>query len=185
MSQNSATVPTPEKSRRTLCSIADDLEALDDLIVEREGDITDCEPIVNQWFESLGDEVTTKLDGYAAYIRELEARSQARKEEAERLAKRARLDASLAAFLKERMKQFFQMRGWKKLETPRYRLSLANNGGVLPLDITCPVHDLPEEYRIDEMVSRPNVERIRADLEAGTPLPFACLGERGQRISIR
>jgi hypothetical protein len=82
----------PSETRRTLFEISTDLLALYDRIEELGGDVTapDVEQAIDAWFERLSHERDEKLDNYAALIRELEARAQARRDEAKRLADRAR-----------------------------------------------------------------------------------------------
>lgn len=179
-------IPMTPARRRTLWDIDADMAALDDLVEENEGDITACESIVDAWFAENQGNLVAKVDGYAAFIGELNARAEARKEESDRLAHRARIDAALRDFLKGRLKDFFTARGMKKLETKRYKLTVAGNGGKLPLLLDDTAKNepekLPEPFR--RVTYSPNVEAIRAELEAGKPLRFACLGERGTHLRI-
>jgi hypothetical protein len=138
---------------------------------------------VIQWFEQLGEERDQKLDNYAALIADMEARAQVRRDEAKRLVDRARIDENKVALLKERLRIFFESHGLKTVETTRYRLTLAQNGGKLPLLVDVSVDDLPEEYiRLTKATA---LDAIRADLEAGKELPFARFGERGSSIRIK
>jgi len=181
----SAELPAPQPvKRRSLWAIADDLSTLDDLVEEAEGDITECEETIDEWFARLGEEATSKLDGYAAFIKELEARSEARKEEADRLAKRARIDAALADWLKTRMKEFFILRGWKKVDTMRYRLSLVANGGKAPLVVDLPPEKIPPEYRKEKVVVSADNDKIRQELETGGTLEWARIGAKGSHVRI-
>ena len=179
-------IPMTPARRRTLWDIDADMAALDDLVEENEGDITACESIVDAWFAENQGNLVAKVDGYAAFIGELNARAEARKEEADRLAHRARIDAALRDYLKGRLKDFFSARGMKKLETKRYKLTVAGNGGKLPLLLNDAAKNepekLPEAFR--KVSYSPNSEAIRAELEAGKPLEFATLGERGTHLRI-
>lgn len=169
---------------RSLYSITEDLLALDQLIEDAEGDITDVEEVVNEWFGELGDELEIKLDNYAAYIRELEARAKVRKEESDRLASRARTAKNNADFLKGRLQWFFEMRSLKKMETPRFTLTLQKNGGKLPLLIDVETEKLPEIYQLPQPPIA-DKDAIRAALEEGEEIEGCALGERGQSIRIR
>ncbi len=178
--------PLTPARKRTLWDIDADMSALDDLIDEAEGDITACEATVDAWFAELKGDLSAKVDGYAGFIGELNARAEARKEEADRLAHRAKIDANLRDYLKNRLKDFFAARGLKKLETKRYKLTVAGNGGKLPLLLADSAKNepekLPEPFR--KVSYSPNAEAIRAELEAGKPLEFATLGERGTHLRI-
>jgi hypothetical protein len=66
------------------------------------------------------------------------------------------------------------------IETPLFRISIQRNGGKTPIDIH---GEVPQEWcRIRYDADK---ERIRVALEAGESLPFAVLGERGERLVIR
>ncbi len=92
---------------------------------------------LNDWlvdaFEAKVKERDRMLDNYAGLIAELEHRSTAGKAEAERLSHRVDVDKALADRLRQRLKDIFGLNGLKTLETDRYRLTVANNGGKRPL----------------------------------------------------
>lgn len=182
--------PPAAQKKRSLWDIDADLTALEDLIEEAEGDITACEEAVDAWFAELkGDEVR-KIDGYAAYIAELTARSEARKEEADRLAHRAKVDSSLAANLKSRLKDYFTAHGKTKFETPRYKLSVCRAGGKPPLVLLDEaVRDpsrLPEKFRKTVTTVTPDKEAIRTAIEAGDAdaLGFATIRQPSTYLRI-
>jgi hypothetical protein len=167
---------------RTLLDITDDIRALDDILAENGGDLSDpqIESVISEWEDGLEADLENKLDAYAALITEWEARSEMRSVEASRLAKRAKIDAAAADALRRRLQYVFESRNLRPVETPRYRIALARNGGKRPLDI----HDeVPAEFL--KITTSPDTERIRAELEAGKALPFAVLMERTNRISIK
>ena len=70
-----------------------------------------------------------------------------------------------------------KLSGQKKMATEHYNLSIARNGGEVPLIIT---GDVPEKYC--DLV--PNNKKIREALNHGD-LEFARLGERGEHLSVR
>lgn len=167
---------------RSLWDIERDFLAWEEIVQEAEGDVTGVEEIVDTWLRELGDDAAKKLDGYAAFIAELNARAEARKEEASRLAHRAKVDAGLAAHLKDRAKEFLAARGWTKLETPRYRLSVCKNGGVQPVAITVPPERLPTEYQVVRVT--PNTTEIGKALAAGQEIEGCELLPRGTHLRI-
>lgn len=167
---------------RTLLDISDDLLALENLLMEQEGDITGAEEIVKGWFDELEGDLHGKLDGYAALITEMLGRAKIRREEAERLSNRARIDENSAKYLKVRLLEFFQTHGHKKIETARYRISVANNGGKQPMEIDLQPDDLPDEFQRIEV--KADQEAIRSALEK-IKLPFARMLPRGQHIRIK
>lgn len=172
---------------RTLLEITADLDALDALLNEVGGDVSDpkVEEAVAGWFAELDQDFRGKVDNYLALIVSMEARAKGRAEQAERLKKRAKSDESAASFLRARLKFVLEQRGVSKLDTDRFRVSVARNGGMLPLEVfeekVVPEHYyrvIPEQRVLDGAA-------IRAALESGQEVPGAKLGERTTRLSIR
>lgn len=130
-------------------------------------------------------EVLAEFTGYAALISEMQARAEVRKAEARRLMDLAASDDNRAKLLKERLKSFFQLHDIKTVDTARYRLSLAKNGGKAPLilDDSIPVTQLPEQFQRISIDA--DTAKIREALEAGESLPFAHLAERGESIRMK
>jgi len=166
----------------TLLEITDNMVVLDDLIQECGGNMEDpqIEEAISTWISEMQDDLDNKVDNYAAFITELKARSATRKAEADRLAARARTDSSTAAFLGNRLKIALTELGIKKLETDRYRVTVAGNGGKQPLDIH---GEVPHEFSVVRL--EPNKNKIREALENGKELDFAILQDRGNRLSIK
>lgn len=175
------TQPTP---KRTLFKIGDDLELLNNLLDEVGNDVQQQE-LIAQWFETLGNERDHKLDSYAALISEMQARADVRKAEAKRMQDLAASDENRARLLKDRLKSFFQLHDLKAINTTRYRLSLAKNGGKAPLilkDDLSPTQ-LPEQFQ--KVSVDVDTAKIREALEAGESLPFAHLGQRVESMRIK
>lgn len=169
---------------RTLFNISEDLEKLNDLLDET-GDDAQQQQLINDWLEHLGEERDRKLDNYSAMIAEMTSRAAARKGEAQRLMELASADEKRARLLKDRLKLFFENHGLKTVQTTRYKLSLAKNGGKAPLiiDDSVPVAQLPERFQ--KVSIDPNTVAIREALENGEHLDFAQLGERGTSLRIK
>ena len=169
---------------RTLFAISDDLEKLSDLLDEC-GDDAQQKELINNWFEQLGSERDLKLDSYCALVAEMLARAEVRKVEAKRLMELASTEENRAKLLKDRLKWFFETHNIKTVETVRYRLSLAKNGGKAPLilkDGVLPT-ELPEHFQ--KVSIDPDTTAIREALERGEQLDFAVLGDRGTSIRIK
>ena len=168
----------------TLYDITEDLIALDELLESVDGDITDeaVESAITEWFKELGDNLETKVDNYAQFIIELKARAAVRKAEASRLTARAKVGLNNADSLIKRMKEAFIAMDMKKLETKRFCVSVAKNGGLCPLDIH---GDVPKEYTKSTVVVSNDTEKIREVLGSGKELEFATLQERGTRLAIK
>lgn len=183
------TIPMPVVAKkRTLWNIEEDMLALEELLDETGGDISACEAAFDQFQAELSSDFNRKADGYAGYIAELNARSEARKEESDRLLKRSKIDGSLAAFLKSRLKQTMESLGKQKHETTRYKLSVCNAGGKPALriadDFVRQPEKLPEEFRQTVTTIKADSEKIRAALDAGQSLPFASLADKTTYLRI-
>lgn len=176
--------------KKTLFEIQAEVLALEEIILEAGGDITDeeTEKIIDAWFAEIKTNRDEKLDNYAALIRMLEVRADVRKSEANRLLALAKPDLNLAKRLKERLTFYFEnLTDEKIVNTKRYRFSMVNNGGSLPVHLdeylTAHPEELPEGYR--RVVFEPDLVKIREALERGEELDFARLGERGKSLRIK
>ena len=168
---------------KTLFEINEEIFGLNALLDEVEGDDEQQKAILENYASSLQDDLEKKLDNICAFASELDARALARKNEAERLLQRSKVDANKAVRLKEMLKWFFASHELKTYETTRYRITLAMNGGKLPLLVDPEL--LSEEY-INEVISYvPDTDLIRGLLESGQEVPGAMLGERGCSIRIK
>ena len=167
----------------TLYEITEDVRALEELMVELGGDVTDEADLeaVESWFASLNEGMSKKLDNYAALVKEVEARGNSRLEEAKRMKRLAEADLSLGKRLKERMMWALQLMGHRRVDTDRFRVTVAKNGGKLPLVLD---DNVPDEFMKTVEVTAPDSEKIRAALTEGSSLGFAHLGERGQSLRI-
>jgi Mor family transcriptional regulator len=175
-------VKQPAKPR-TLFAISDDLEKLSELLDECD-DVQQRE-LIDSWFEQLGAERDSKLDNYCALIAEMLARAEARKVEAKRLLKLASTDENRAKLLEGRLKWFFETHNVKTLDTARYRLSLAGNGGKAPLILKDGVSPTGLPERFQKLSIDLDTSAIREALERGEELDFAVLGERGASLRIK
>jgi hypothetical protein len=131
------------------------------------------------------EDLKIKLENYCGFISELEARAEVRKAEAKRLSDRAAVDANLAKRLKAMLLWYLKENDIKKVETVRYQISKAKNGGKQPLVIN---EDIPVTS-IDERFQKVSIdfdkESIRLALENNEKLDFAYLKEREEGVRIR
>lgn len=172
---------------QTLMQISQDMLALDDLIAECGGDVSDprVAEAVDQWMAEIQGNMSEKVDSYAALITEMRRRSDVRLAESARLAARAKVDENAADFLTMRLKTAMALHGIKKIETDRFTVSVVNNGGKAPVFIDDPATVPAELTRTIPAKVEPDKDKIRAALESGEAVPGCTLGERGTRLSIR
>lgn len=172
-------------SRRTLGDIGADLEALDALLEELEGDVTGAEDTVTVWFAELGADRDEKLDRYARYIADLEAGAAAKKAEENRLHARRQTEERRAKWLKGRLFEFLSRTPGRRIDTGIHKFGIVRNGGRPGLDLLVPPEELPAAYRREQTTVSPDQDAIRAALDAGEELPFVRLRDVGERLTIR
>jgi hypothetical protein len=166
--ENSNGVKASGKLNRSLFQISDDVLALQDLLEEIEGDISEeqVEQAINEWFVENEKQLVTKLDSYGYLVRENEGRTVILRQEVERLQLLARSHEGIAKRLKNLMLLNFNKLGIDKFESVSFRFSVSGNGGKFPIE----VHDgidaaaLPPEFQRHSVEI--DMESLRAQLEA-------------------
>lgn len=168
----------------TLFELTTNLAVIEDALA---GGFEDTPEGMAQLDALLADELATqealeeKAEAYASIIGELEALAALREAEADRLRAIAETPARQAERMRFALKEAMQRLGMKKLATTRYQIGVRGNGGKQPLLID--EMAVPEAYTTTKVVV--DSAKIRAELEAGTPLPFATLQPRGTHLSIK
>ena len=167
----------------SLLSLSQGIRELDDLLTSVEDPES---PEVQEAIAKLLDlskDRDVKIDNYCQFIRELELRAEARKEESKRLAVRAEVNANVAKRLKASLQLALQTMEIKKVETTRFTVTRANNGGKLPLDLDEGL--VPDEYKETVETVKIDKQKIRDALDEGKVLPFAQYGKRGENLRIK
>lgn len=147
-------------------------------------DDAEAQEAIAQHAAALAEAFDSKADDYAALIRVCETRAAARREEAERMLLLAKDDERKADRLTAMLMDAMTATGKTKVETQRFRLSVKKNGGKIPVVIT-DEDALPVDFRVPKVTEVIDKDGIREALEAGTPVPGAELGKRGQRLEIK
>ncbi len=167
----------------SLYAISSELELILDAILEGGADSPEAQQALEAHLAGLDAALDDEADNYAGLIRSLELRSAARKTEAERMRSLARADEALAERLKDRLKEAMEACGRTKIDTARFRLSVAGNGGKQPLEVTVTAEELGPDYT-STFVEVDNT-KIRAALEAGKVVPGCTLLPRGTGLRIK
>jgi hypothetical protein len=172
----------------TLFEIGDSLTALDQLLAECGGEITDAEAeaAIDEWLAENTVALETKCDGYGALIREYESRAGAREVEAKRLMALAGADTNNAKRLRARLKDFFEAHGITKLETARFRFTVVRNSAapmIVPAGWEQDPAEAPEAFqnRVIQLDRSAIREAIRNDQETYG----AFLGEPGTHLRLK
>ena len=162
----------------TLYELTDELMTLAEMMEDADTE----EQVLLDTIEAVGGEYDAKIENYCKLIKNLDAESNALKEESKRLASRQKtIDGNIArlkAFMMESMKQTGRSDAGGLL-----RARIAKNGGVLPLIMSASPEELPQEFQ--KVTIEANNEAIRKALDEGQELEFAQYGERGESLRIK
>jgi hypothetical protein len=139
---------------------------------------------IKEHTDAIVEAFDAKADDYAALIRIAETRAAARNEESERMRKLAQDDEALAARLRTALMDAMKRTNRTKVQTARFKLSVQNNGGKIPVIIN-DENALPEEFRVPKVTIIIDKEALREKLESGVAVSGASLGERGQRLNLK
>jgi hypothetical protein len=177
----------------TLLDINQSLVAFQQLLDEstdESGEISpEAEAVLTAWFEELEQDRDAKLNAYGALIREWQLQAACRRAEAEQIdAESKRLKAVAVARenrvkrLKERLMEFMQGQGVKKIETARHKFTVCANGGVQGVVVSVPADELPAAFQ--HIAITPATETLRAALLRGEQIGGVELQPRGSHLRI-
>lgn len=192
-------MPSAPPKLGTLYEIGLDLMALEELVTEIGGDVSDedIEATIDAWLAETGEAQKTKVDRYVQLIREMLVRAEGRAKEATRLAALAGADKRGAERLEQRLLEHFLRTKTDELQTHLFKIKVVRNGGKRSLKLLVAAEQMPAQLRIEEIVYKADTEHIRKIAEdAKAPddqaLPIvvdgqrvAVLEPRGKRLSIR
>ena len=168
------------QTKESLFSIGESFYALETLLIENEGEIDES---IDKWLEEYEAKESEKIDAYCYLIGKFETISA----EAKRLADRATSYSNKSKALKDRLKLYLQNRGKDKLETSRFTVTVAQNGGPLPVTLN---EDITPESLPDEFVKvlrEADMSALRDALLNGNDeaMRFARILPRGSHLRIR
>jgi len=171
---------------QSLYEIGEDLAALEDLLLEVEGDVTGQEEAIDAFLAEMKGKEAEKFTGYRQVIANISALAEAAANEAKRLQAIAKARTNAVDQLKRRLFTYMQLHGLDRVETPLGVFRVQNAGGARIVDLDPRVEEFPEElpegYR--KVVFSPDKVAIRKALEAGEDIDFASLRERGKILVI-
>lgn len=167
-------------TKESLFSIGEHFYALESLLIETEGEITDE---IDSWLKEYEGKEEDKIDSYCYLIQKFEEIA----EEAKRLAERSSSYSTKVNHLKDRLKSYLEFRGRQKVETPRFTVTVCNNGGLQPVKLNEDVRPelLPEQFT--RTFVEPDMKAIRESILSGDTevLKFAKALPRGTHLRIK
>lgn len=153
------------------------LDGLDDGTYTEE-DIADT-------LDSLQMDFEDKAYNTAAYIRNLQAHKKDIEEEIARLKEKASTVSNRIDRTKEWLKNSMEVAGIKKMQAGIFNIRTQTAGGKAPIIYMVDPDKLSDEYRIDEVIHKPNQDKIREFLAGGGVSDQFALGERSTVLMIK
>lgn len=172
----------------SLYELTEDLVALNRLLEELGGDVTDGTQgqTLERWAEEFDWKLRDKVDGYATIIRNIEGDALLLEEEITRLQNRKRVLDNRVARLKALAKYSMERLGTRKMEGLKFTLALQKAGGQDPLELLVEdVEQFPSRFlRIRKEADKDALRKalVEKDPEAAR---LARLGERGDYVRVR
>jgi hypothetical protein len=159
-----------------LYQLTNDYETVLNMLYDEDAD----EEMILDTLEAIEGEIEDKADNYAKIIKELEAKQNARKEEAKRLTESAKVFENRVKALKSNLFNSMKATGKTKFATDLFSFNIAKNGGKQTLTID---GEVPEEYT--KTITENDTDKIRQALEKGEKLTFAHFEPRGESLRIK
>ena len=148
------------------------------------GEMTgEIDTTIDDLLKELEGSIEAKVENYCWLIREIEGRAAIRLLESKRIKALATTNENLVKSLKERLKFFFEAQSIQKLECKTFKVSIANNGGVQPLQVDLPADQLPPQFQ--KVTIEADNASIRKALEMGTEIDGVKLLQRGTSLRIK
>jgi hypothetical protein len=166
----------------SLYAITTEMQGILDAVLDGGIDSPEAQDALNEHLAGLDVALESKAESYAGFIKELEMRAESRSKEASRIRALAAADDALATRLKEGLKAAMEQTGKLKIETPRFKLSVAANGGKQSLEIDDPS---ALDSTLQRIVREPDKDVIRAALDSGIKIAGCRLVPRGTSLRIR
>jgi len=130
--------------------------------------------------EGLMGCIEKKVDSYICVMDHMDAHKELLNREIDRLLGKVKAIESNEKRMKEALYGCMVAMDKKKLETDLHKISIAKNGGKMPMKIT---GEVPDNFL--KVIYEPDKDKIREALENGEALDFAHLEERGEHLNIK
>lgn len=160
-----------------LYEISEELYQLYDMMENEE----DAE-LLQDSLDSVLGQADVKLENMAKIIKNLQADVDMLKAEEQRLSSRRKTLENNISWLKYSIMNFMQVHGIDKVKGDVLNISIAKNGGKLPVIIDVDVETLPDDVcKIEKKADNTKIAEL---IDAGK-CDFAHYGERGTHLNIK
>lgn len=137
--------------------------------------------VLQDTLESLDGAIEDKAEGCVQVIKQIEADANAIDSEIKRLSDRKAVFLNNRDRIKQSLKDNLEYAGIRKVKTPLFTISVANNGGKQPISID--QNNLQAD--VFKVKREPDTDKIRERLEAGEKVLGAELKPRGEHLLIK
>ena len=152
-------------------------------VLELYGDENVNQELVEAALSQLDGELNDKVANGLGVIRELKLRAEALDTEIKRLQRLKKAAENGVERLQKYYLDALMELGVKKVMTPRGTMTVANNGGKLPLVID-DEDQIPLDFKKSVVTTLLDKDSVRIALERGIKVEGAHLGERGRYLKI-
>lgn len=160
-------------ANRNLIQIAQDSAALEELLQETGGELTET---VENFLAEVEKNVATKADSYYSVMDHLSSVGERYRKRAQAYTSAAKSAESVVDRMKERIKTAMQIMGTEEVQGETIRFKLQNSPASLVIaDSTV----IPQEYTVVEV--KPDTTKIKSALKDGFEVPGAKL-EQGKTL---
>lgn len=124
--------------------------------------------------------IDKKVDSYVCVMDHMSAHKDLLNKEIDRLSGMVKALENNEKRMKVALQMAMTAMNKRKIETDYHKISIAKNGGKMPMVIT---GDVPDNFM--KVIYEPDKDKIRDALENGEALDFAYLEERGEHLIIK
>ena len=174
--------------RKDILDLLDDRQALTEELSNPanfgDEELTERLAAIEDTLEGIDMELEDLAEALAGDIRNNEMEARAYMEEAEiwkvkqiRAEKRAKSEKDL-------LKYILKQKNVQKLQAGKFKVSIVNNGGKLPIEYNVPPEELPEAFKVTVFTQKPFDQAIREFLDNGGESDLFHYGQRGQNVRI-
>lgn len=162
----------------TLYELSAEARAIDAAIEDADGELT---PEIEAALDALSSDLEDKVTAIVGLVRDMEARADARRSEADRLAASAKRVARQADRLKDYLTRCLDLAGRDRMETRLGRIAVRLNPPSVAIAAGA---EVPRDLTRETVQRVPDKTAIKAAIESGRDVP-GCSIVRTTRLEIK
>lgn len=159
---------------KTLIEITNDQKAVEDLLTEINGDISDqdTEKLIETWIAEITKDLANKSDSYKFRMDSIDKFIEQFKSYSDMFSKQARILKNLSDSLKDRLKMAMIEMNMSEIKGNLFIHKLSATKKSLKIENES---NIPKEYFYQTITTSLDKDKLRADLESGKSIPGAYL----------